>query len=127
MNENKRTITFVVAAAVSLSLATVAHIASQPAKLSEFERVGTEFYPDFRDPNQAAALKVVDYDEDIASVRDFEVQFKNGLWLIPSHHDYPADGKDRLAKTAASIIGTILKPGSAASAASSIVVSFDHS
>ncbi|MEX2285899.1 MAG: DUF4340 domain-containing protein [Planctomycetaceae bacterium] len=105
MNETNRTMMFVIAAAVSLSLAAVAHIASQPSQLSDFERVGTEFYPDFQDPNQATALKVIAYDEDTASVRDFEVQFKNGLWLIPSHHGYPADGKDRLAKTAASIIG----------------------
>jgi hypothetical protein len=26
-------------------------------------------------------------------------------WTIPSHHGYPADGKDRLAKTAAGAIG----------------------
>jgi hypothetical protein len=33
------------------------------------------------------------------------VTFENGRWTIPSHHGYPADGKDRLAKTAAGLIG----------------------
>ena len=29
----------------------------------------------------------------------------NGIWTIPSHRDYPADGMDRLSKTAAGVIG----------------------
>ena len=35
-----------------------------------------------------------------ASARQFKVMFKDGKWVIPSHHNYPADAKDRLAKTA---------------------------
>ena len=46
------------------------------------------------------------YDKDTASVKQFKVDYRNGKWRIPSHHDYPADGKDRLARTAASVIGT---------------------
>ena len=30
--------------------------------------------------------------------------FKDGKWVIPSHYDYPADAKDRLAKTAAGVM-----------------------
>ena len=31
--------------------------------------------------------------------------FNENKWTIPSHHNYPADGKERLAKTAAGVIG----------------------
>jgi hypothetical protein len=47
---------------------------------------------------------VIQYDEETGSAIPFKVTFKNGIWTIPSHHDYPADGKDRLAKTAAGVI-----------------------
>jgi len=100
-----RTMMFVVAAGASVAVAAVTHFASQPNEPEGYEKVGTEFYADFQDPNEATDLRVVSYSEDTADIRTFEVQFKDGLWLIPSHHDYPADGADRLAKTAASIIG----------------------
>jgi hypothetical protein len=47
---------------------------------------------------------VVEFDEETAAARPFKVTFDQGKWTIPSHHDYPADGKDRLAKTAAGVI-----------------------
>ncbi|HET6277798.1 MAG TPA: DUF4340 domain-containing protein, partial [Candidatus Polarisedimenticolia bacterium] len=45
------------------------------------------------------------FDEETAAAAPFQVTFKDGRWTIPSHHDYPADGKDRLAQTAAGVIG----------------------
>ena len=30
---------------------------------------------------------------------------KNGVWVIPSHYDYPADAKDRMASAAGLVIG----------------------
>ena len=66
---------------------------------------GEAFFPDFTDPNTATTLEVIEYNEETAAARPFKVSFANGQWTIPSHHDYPADGKDRLAKTAAGVIG----------------------
>lgn len=101
----KRTLTFVVLAAISLGAATYSQFRSQPQQSAEYERLGQEFYPDFQDPALATSLKVVVYNEETATVKPFTVELKDGRWRIPSHHNYPADGKDRLAKTAASIIG----------------------
>src|SRR6185437_4879921 len=39
------------------------------------------------------------------SVTPFKVMFQNGRWVMPSYYNYPADAKDRLAKTAAGVIG----------------------
>ena len=47
---------------------------------------------------------MVDYDPSTATAARFEVKFKDGKWVIPSHYDYPADAKDRLAKTAAGVM-----------------------
>jgi hypothetical protein len=47
---------------------------------------------------------VVDYEPTTATASEFAVKFKDGKWVIPSHYDYPADAKDRLAKTASSVM-----------------------
>ena len=48
---------------------------------------------------------MVAFDEATASARPFRVTNQDGIWTIPSHNDYPADGADRLARTAAGVIG----------------------
>ena len=71
---------------------------------------GEIFFPEFTDPETATTLEVVEFDEDTAAAATFRVTNRNGLWTIPSHHDYPADGKERLANTAAGVIA-ITKDG----------------
>src|SRR5580692_4548556 len=106
MNETKRTLIYVAVALVSVGTATATYYGSRPRKDAESSRIGTEFYPEFKFPTDAQVLRVVAYDKDTASVKIFKVDYRDGKWRIPSHHDYPADGKDRLARTAASVIGT---------------------
>ena len=65
---------------------------------------GEPFFPEFTDPNNATTLEVVEYDEETGTARPFKVTFQNGRWTIPSHHNYPADGQDQLAQTAAGVI-----------------------
>ena len=69
-----------------------------------FFDVGETFFPEFTDPEAATSLEVVEFDEDTAAAAVFRVTNRNGLWTIPSHHDYPADGEERLANTAAGMI-----------------------
>ena len=105
MTETMRTMTFAVVAGVSVLVAVVTHFIARPTPIEGFEKVGQEFYPDFEDPNEATTLRVAAFVEDTASNKEFKVEFKEGSWRIPSHHDYPADAEDRLGKTAASVIG----------------------
>jgi Domain of unknown function (DUF4340) len=106
MKETKRTLIFLVVALVSVGAAAATYIGSLPHKDAESGRIGNEFYPDFKFPTDAQVLRVVVYDKDTAAIKPFTVEYKDGKWKIPSHHNYPVDGKDRLAKTAASVIGT---------------------
>jgi len=103
MNETKKTIWFAGAAIVLVIFALL--LAPGRITPTAFLDQGEAFFPDFTDPNAAVTLEVFDYDEATGAARPFQVTFKNGLWTIPSHHDYPADAKDRLAKTAAGVIG----------------------
>ncbi len=106
MKETKRTLIFLAVALVSVGAAAATYYGSLPHKDAESGRIGTEFYPDFKFPTDVQVLRVVVYDKDTAAIKPFTVEYKNGKWKIPSHHNYPVDGKDRLAKTAASVIGT---------------------
>ena len=105
MNETTRTLSFVGAAVVMAAVAFGTHMATRPPTLADFNDVGDEFYPEFDDPRAATGLRVAAYNEDAARVDVFNVEVKNDRWTIPSHHNYPADGEERLANTANSIIG----------------------
>jgi hypothetical protein len=95
-----------IAVALAVLLATIASVTSPGAVKSDvFREQGELFFPAFKDPFAATSLQVVEYDATTSSPSIFKVEFKNGKWTIPTHHDYPADGKDRLAQTATSLLG----------------------
>lgn len=105
MNESTRTLVYVGIAIVSLIAARFAG-PTVPKPPTEFSQVGTEFFPDFTDAKAAKSLQVVSYNSDTATIRVFGVeQGPDGVWRVPSRHGYPVDGKDRLSKTATSVIG----------------------
>jgi len=103
MLETKKTLMFIGAAVVLLLAAWI----TSPSKITSeaFLDQGEAFFPDFTDPNEATTLEVIDYDSATAEATPFKVTFDGIRWTIPSHYDYPADAKDRLAKTAAGVIG----------------------
>lgn len=103
MSESAKTLSFLGAALLTVVLAwgTSPNLRQQP---QDFSEVGKPFFPDFKDPDAAKALEVVAYDEATASSSVFKVEYKDGVWRIPSHHNYPADGKERLAKAATSLL-----------------------
>ena len=106
MNATSRTLVFVGVAAVAAVAAMGVRLANQPAAVDGFSDVGQEFYADFKDPLKAMELSVVKYDAEAKEPLSFAVkQNDKGLWIIPSHNDYPAEASERLAKTATSLIG----------------------
>jgi hypothetical protein len=102
MNETKTTLTYL-GVAVVLVLAV---FLTAPGKVTpdDFLDQNEPFFPDFTDPNLATTLEVIDFDPETATARPFKVTFEDGKWIIPSHNNFPADGKDRLAETAAGVI-----------------------
>jgi hypothetical protein len=105
MNNNSQTFKFAIAAAVMAGLAGITSMLTRPTPIDDFANVGKPFFADFKDPNLATSVQVVAYNEVTASARVFKVEKKDGTWRIPSHHNYPADGEERLAKTARTLIG----------------------
>lgn len=101
-HELQKTLAFVLVA-VLLTGAAFVNIPDRSGKDSAFEELGRPFFPGFTDPNACTNLEVVDYNPETATVSPFNVMLKDGKWTIPSHYDYPADAKDRLAKTASGV------------------------
>ncbi len=103
MNELKKTMVF---GGVAIVLALLAFVTA-PSRVTPDAFLDKDelFFPEFTDPNSAATLEVIEFDDETGAAVPFKVTFKGGKWTIPSHHDYPADGEERLAKTAAGVIG----------------------
>lgn len=105
MSQTVRTLVFLGLAVVCVGIGFATHSMYKPSDLEAFVDVGEPFYPEFEDPNVATGLRVAAFNEDTGKTDVFSVENKNGLWTIPSHHEYPADGEERLAQTAASMVG----------------------
>ncbi|MGE3164797.1 MAG: DUF4340 domain-containing protein [Planctomycetota bacterium] len=106
MSQTTKTALFLIGATVLLVLSLVSGPRLEEPEV--FRDIGEKFFPEFTDPSQATILEVVEFDSSTAELRPFVVQLRNGRWTIPSHHDYPADAKDRMA-TAASLLVDLKK------------------
>ncbi len=106
-NLSGRTMVFVGVAVGCLAITGLFDAMTRPAAIKEFGKMGQEFYPEFTDPTTATSLTVSVIDPEEVKPLQFSVKQSDdtGQWVIPSHHDYPADAADQLAKTASSIIG----------------------
>ena len=66
--------------------------------------IGTDLTPEFTDPAEAKRLRIVEFNEDSATLREFEVAEEDGLWTIPSKNGYPADAERQMAEAATSLM-----------------------
>ena len=103
MREIWKTLCFV-GVALALTGAAVVTTRDRSIRNETFNDQGTAFFPEFKDPLACTDLEVVDFDASTATATRFRVMFKDKKWVIPSHHNYPADARDRLSKTAAAVM-----------------------
>ena len=104
MNDWPKTLSFAAVATATTALALGLSVLDNRRANRLFDDQGETFFAAFKDPLEAQAMEVVEYNPDTATVTPFNVQQKGGKWSIPSHYDYPAEAKDRLAKTASGLI-----------------------
>ncbi|MGL5094276.1 MAG: DUF4340 domain-containing protein, partial [Planctomycetia bacterium] len=104
MSDSIKTSIYVGFALVALGLAALTRPGANQ-RAGVVEEVGQPLFAALKEPDQATALEVVEFDEKLGQMKPFRVQLKDGRWTIPSHNNYPADAKDRLARTAGAVIG----------------------
>lgn len=96
MTETAKTLIFMAAGAVALMAAFVVLPTDNTFDVNEL--VGQQLNQfEIDAPNR---LKIIKYDTDTATVREFEVAEENGLWQIPSKQGYPADATAQMAEAA---------------------------
>jgi hypothetical protein len=61
-------------------------------------------FPSLSDASKAASLAITSFDEDTAALQTFKVVKNGGVWVLPSHQNYPADARDQLAAAATELI-----------------------
>ncbi len=106
MNENAKTAVFFGVAAV---IALVVWLtAPRPPESVVNAKLNNPLFPDFKDPEAATSIEIIEFDEDSADRRTFEVAKTDvdgkAIWSIPSHDDYPADAQRQLAEAATSLM-----------------------
>ena len=96
-----------VAVALGLTGAATFHAPGTGGADAFFNDQGERFFPEF-DPLDCTSMEVVGLDATTNEIASFKVmRDKDGHWIIPSHHDYPADAKDRLRDTAVGVAGLL--------------------
>lgn len=102
----RRTATFL-AAGLGL-LAVGAWLQMRPAlrskDLTAETTEGKPLFPELTDAAKAASLEILSFDEDTATLSPFKVVKSGGVWVLPSHQNYPADAKDQMAAAATELV-----------------------
>jgi len=68
------------------------------------EQQAKVLFPDLADASKAASLEIVSFDDETATLKPFKVVRSEGVWVLPSHENYPADARDQLAAAATELI-----------------------
>jgi hypothetical protein len=102
MSENAKTVTFVVIGLLAIGLGLITRPRS--AEVSEETLVGVDLTKNFNSPEDAKRLRIVRFNEDTATLSEFEVAEQDGLWSIPSKDGYPADAARQMAEAATSLM-----------------------
>lgn len=109
MNETKKTgIFWGVAAVVALIAAIIAWPNTSNVDDGSFDgEIGNPMFAEFKDPLDAASLKIVTFNEGQGELKNFEVRKdpESGLWTIPSKGGYPADAIEQMRDAANSLVG----------------------
>lgn len=97
-----RTAAFLAAGGLLLAAGWLAQPRFRPAKVEpESQRV---LFPELSDAAKAASLEILTYDDELATLKPFKVVQSGGVWVLPSHDNYPADAKDQLAAAATELV-----------------------
>ena len=101
MKESSQTLCFLGIALATVLLAVFTY--PSDAVFDVQQLVGKTLDEQF-DIEQAKSLRVVRFNEESASLSEFEVAEVDGIWSIPSKDDYPADAAEQMARATLAVM-----------------------
>ena len=94
MSQMTKTLVFVGIAVVVAGLAFATR--TRPVGVDPPEQIGKALFETFEDPLAAKTMKIVRFDEGLASLKEIEIKEVDGIWTLPSHSGYPADAENKI-------------------------------
>lgn len=104
MKEFKKTLLFVILAVAAAGASWYVNRPIQTADSVE-NGLGTQLFPDFKNPNDATSLEIVKYNSQTSEKSSFQVKQVNNRWSIPTHDNYPTDAQTQLVEAASDVMG----------------------
>ncbi len=102
MKESTQTLLFILAAVASVLAASWSRPTDVTYRVDDL--IGEPLFTPF-ETEEAKSMRIVRFDEDTATLREFEVAEENGVWSIPSKGGYPADAERQMAEATAGVVG----------------------
>lgn len=100
MNESTKTLTFLGVAVAAVALAIVTRPSSADFDVQSVKGKPFAVF----DHEQAKRMKIVQFNEETATLREFEVAEEDGVWKIPSKGGYPADAQQQMGKAVTGVM-----------------------
>lgn len=101
MKESTQTLLFLFAALASVFAATWSRPVDATYEVDDL--IGQPLFNAF-ETETASAMRIVRFDEETATLSDFEVAEQDGVWSIPSKGGYPSDAETQMAEATTGVI-----------------------
>lgn len=102
MKESTQTVYFLIAAIASVLAASWSRPTDVTYRVEDL--IGKPLFQPF-ETEKAKSMRIVRFDEETATLRDFEVAEDDGVWSIPSKGGYPADAERQMAEATTGVVG----------------------
>lgn len=102
MSETAKTSVFIVLALFTVTLAIF--LRPQVAEMQASDMRGKILFPKFVGPSEVKTLEIIAPSRGLADLREFRLTEVGDFWTIPSHNNYPADAKERMAQVVESLV-----------------------
>ncbi len=103
MTESTKTFVFVGVAALCVAAAVATRPQAIDLEREAQSRTGKPLVARF-DPEEAARLRITRFNEETATLSEFEVAERDGVWTLPSKSGYPADAEKQMGEAAAGVM-----------------------
>ncbi len=105
MSDTSKTISYLATALLVAGWAFGSAYFENPVGVAPSEELGQPLFPDFKDSSAARVLEIINANEELGTRSDLKVSLVDGLWVLPTHGNYPADAANKIRDAATELVG----------------------